>query len=183
MNAHARAGRVVLGHLTIRELGIADASACTAFGRQVDEGDVRRRFASGRLSLPHLVPALVGAGESDVAFGALDVVGTVFGVLNLAGVSAEAAEIALIVRSDVQRRGIGRALLTHAVDWARHRGISHVFGLVLAENDAMLALAVTTGFRRTRWDGLFVEVSPVPLSAAVRRRWRARPEPRGRSRD
>jgi acetyltransferase len=56
------------------------------------------------------------------------------------------AEFALVVRSDMHRRGLGRLLLAHLIEYARSRGISELFGDVLAENRPMLALCSQLGF-------------------------------------
>jgi acetyltransferase len=59
-----------------------------------------------------------------------------------------AAEFALLVRQDCGRLGLGRALLGALIEHARRRGIGRVWGIVLAENTAMLELARAMGFRR-----------------------------------
>jgi acetyltransferase len=56
------------------------------------------------------------------------------------------AEFAIVVRSDMHRRGLGRLLLAHLIEYARNRGISELFGDVLAENRPMLALCSQLGF-------------------------------------
>lgn len=57
------------------------------------------------------------------------------------------AEFALVVRSDLQRQGLGRLLLAKLVTYARGHGTQRLAGLVLRENLGMLALARTLGFR------------------------------------
>ena len=56
------------------------------------------------------------------------------------------AEFSIIVRSDIQRRGLGSALMQRLLDYAASRGIAEVWGQVLAENQGMLALARRLGF-------------------------------------
>ena len=56
------------------------------------------------------------------------------------------AEFAIVVRSDIHRRGLGQLLLAQLVTYARTRGISELFGDVLAENQAMLGLCAKLGF-------------------------------------
>jgi acetyltransferase len=56
------------------------------------------------------------------------------------------AEFALVVRSDVQRRGLGALLLDRLLVYAKERGITRVWGDVLADNHAMLALVRKRGF-------------------------------------
>ena len=56
------------------------------------------------------------------------------------------AEFAIVVRSDMHRRGLGRLLLARLIEYARRRGISELFGDVLAANRPMLALCSQLGF-------------------------------------
>jgi RimJ/RimL family protein N-acetyltransferase len=56
------------------------------------------------------------------------------------------AEFAIIVGGDLKRHGLGRYLLTRAQEWARKKGIAVLYGLVLDDNSAMLALARGMGF-------------------------------------
>ncbi|MCK6626867.1 MAG: GNAT family N-acetyltransferase [Anaerolineae bacterium] len=50
------------------------------------------------------------------------------------------AEVAIVVRDDFQRKGVGRALLTQLAKVARERGITHFSGWVLAENVNLMKL-------------------------------------------
>jgi acetyltransferase len=56
------------------------------------------------------------------------------------------AEFAVTVRSDAKARGLGRIALERVVDYARRRGVEEVWGEVLADNEAMLALARASAF-------------------------------------
>ncbi len=56
------------------------------------------------------------------------------------------AEFAVIVRSDMQGHGIGRLLMDRILAYAKSRGIAEIWGNVLSENDAMLALGRELGF-------------------------------------
>jgi acetyltransferase len=58
----------------------------------------------------------------------------------------EEAEFALTVRDDVTGRGFGPLLLRRLIDYARERGIGEIFGHVLRENIAMLAICRSLGF-------------------------------------
>jgi acetyltransferase len=58
----------------------------------------------------------------------------------------EKAEYAVMVRSDLKGQGLGFQLMTEILDYARARGIKRVFGDVLRENRAMLAMAAELGF-------------------------------------
>jgi acetyltransferase len=59
----------------------------------------------------------------------------------------ERGEFAILVRTDLHRRGIGRLLLTRLIDYARSRGLVRLFGHALRENEAMLALCEALGVR------------------------------------
>jgi acetyltransferase len=73
------------------------------------------------------------------------------------------AEFAVTVRSDLKGRGIGRFMLTHLIDEARRRGLSEIFGDILEENAAMLALSRELGFT----------LAPIAESPAIIRAVRA----------
>jgi acetyltransferase len=56
------------------------------------------------------------------------------------------AEFALTVRDDVTGGGLGPLLMRRLIDYARERGIGEIFGHVLRENIAMLAICRALGF-------------------------------------
>jgi acetyltransferase len=58
----------------------------------------------------------------------------------------ERAEFAIVVRDDLIRRGIGRRLMDRIIRYGRERGLSAIFGMVLAENRAMIELCRRLGF-------------------------------------
>jgi acetyltransferase len=65
----------------------------------------------------------------------------------------ETAELAIVVRSDLKRRGLGTHLLRKAIDYCRRRGTKELAGDVLAGNEAMLELARRfPGFAMARSD-------------------------------
>jgi acetyltransferase len=57
----------------------------------------------------------------------------------------DTSEFAILVRSDVHRRGLGRALLEKAIDYSRSRGSATLIGQINAQNEPMLALARRCG--------------------------------------
>ena len=61
----------------------------------------------------------------------------------------ERAEFAILVRSDLKGKGLGRILLSKLVGYCRSRGIAEVWGEVLAGNVRMLSLARDLGFAAT----------------------------------
>ena len=72
-------------------------------------------------------------------------------MLGVARIIADAdnrrGEFAVTVRSDLQRHGLGRALMLRLLAYARDRGLAEVWGHVLAENSGMIALAKDLGFQ------------------------------------
>jgi acetyltransferase len=63
------------------------------------------------------------------------------------------AEFAIAVGDAWQKEGIGAALLEHSIHIAKERGIQFIWGVVLAENKGMLALARSHGFIVKRGGG------------------------------
>ena len=62
--------------------------------------------------------------------------------------SRHVADLGLMVAAGHRRRGIGKALLRQAVEWARASGIRKLELHVFPHNDAALALYESVGFRR-----------------------------------
>jgi acetyltransferase len=60
------------------------------------------------------------------------------------------AELGIIVRSDMQRQGLGRILADKMIRYCRERGIQEIVGTVLSDNKRMLSLADKLGFVRVR---------------------------------
>ena len=86
------------------------------------------------------------------------------------GDEPSAADVAVTVLDDYQRRGIGRMLLEVLAVSARSRGIGDFHFDVLAENEAMLGLLGSLGAVRTGQNGvvhLVLEVSRVPAPDMV----------------
>jgi len=59
-------------------------------------------------------------------------------------------EFAVVVGDPWQGNGVGVALMEHLIGIARERGVESIWGLVLAENTHMLALARKLGFAISR---------------------------------
>ena len=57
------------------------------------------------------------------------------------------AEYGILIRSDTKGAGLGRRLMTKMIDFLRGRGTQRLMAIVLAENTAMLELAVKLGFQ------------------------------------
>ncbi|QEX20943.1 hypothetical protein FRZ61_08630 [Hypericibacter adhaerens] len=128
---------------------LMDRSALCRFLHRLAPGDLRQRFGG---ALPSRDPAAtlrrLGIGDPRTEiFLALEPTGEVAAVAGLAAVSAEAAETALIVRSDLQQQGIGAALLGHMIRHACERGLASLQAHVLHENVAACRLVRKLGFR------------------------------------
>jgi acetyltransferase len=76
----------------------------------------------------------------------------------------EKAEFALTVRDDVTGKGFGPLLMRRLIDYARERGIGEIFGHVLRENGAMLAMCRSLGFEEhTDPDDPAIKLVRLPL--------------------
>lgn len=103
-------------------------------------------------------------GRSGEMIWVLEEGGAICAMAHLVRLSPEQAEIALIVRSDRQRRGIGERLLRTTFARAMRHDLKTLTALVLYENTAMLRLARVRGAHIHRLD--------------CRARARTRPRPR-----
>jgi acetyltransferase len=139
-----------LADVSIRRLRPDDVAAYLRFARRLAPEDIRLRF--GRLLRWRDACArdMLDTGE---AFAAFDARGEIVGVARLVE-----GEIALAVRSDLKRRGIGRRLLGHLVAHAVAHGMTRLSGYFLAENRPALALAHRAGFRLEGNYGSLVEL-------------------------
>ena len=61
----------------------------------------------------------------------------------------ERTEFAIIVRSDIKGRGLGRILLQMMIEYCSRRGTKEMVGQVLRDNEVMLALTSQIGFTRS----------------------------------
>ncbi len=68
------------------------------------------------------------------------------------------AEFALVVGDAHQGQGLGRHLMQRLIAVARERGVRRLYGLVLRENEPMLALVRALGFRAAPSEGEVVRV-------------------------
>ena len=74
----------------------------------------------------------------------------------------EAAEFAIIVRSDLKRRGLGLLLMHKIIRYCRSRGTRRLVGQVLPDNANMLRLAHECGFETGAVDADGIELT-LPL--------------------
>lgn len=134
--------------IELRPIRPGDAASLMQFASRTRASDLRMRFhgavsqisettATRLCQIDYDREMVLVAQEADAAFS---------GVVRLVfDPDFEAAEMAIIVRSDVQRQGLGQMLLEEALRYARLRGAKRVFGEVLSDNVATLQLARKVG--------------------------------------
>lgn len=142
----------------IRELMPADSGACEAFFNRLEAADIGARYASRRFSLDYFLPKPVGKVDG-MAFAAFDSAQELLGVVNLALLGPRSAEIAVIVRSDRKRRGIGRRLVAHALEWADAHCIVETVAYASVGNQAVLALLDLFGFAIPAASSPYLEIT------------------------
>jgi len=136
------------GEFRLRPVRPEDAQAFVAFAGRITPEDMRMRFLSPMRELPPSLLARLTQIDYDreMAFVLLDKDNAVAGVARLAAdPDGQRAEFAVISRSDLKGHGIGHLLMDRLVAYARSRGIAELFGDILAENTAMLALCHDLG--------------------------------------
>ncbi|WP_424932184.1 GNAT family N-acetyltransferase [Amaricoccus macauensis] len=135
---------------TFRPVRPADALLYPDFLANVSPEDIRMRFMSPRTSFPEEMALKMTQldYDRDMAFVAIAPDGRMAGVSRMASdPSRKAAEYALLVRSDLAGRGLGRTLMTHLIEYARAQGYEKLDGIILSENHGMLRLVEKLGFR------------------------------------
>jgi acetyltransferase len=142
---------VTIGAVRLRAIRPEDAPALARLAGDLTPEDARMRFFTPMRSLGAAALARLTQIDYDreMAFIAYaeEVPDRLLGVARLAADPDNIrAEFALVVRSDSHRRGLGRLLLSRLIAYAQGRGISELFGDVLAENQAMLGLCTKLGF-------------------------------------
>lgn len=118
---------------------------------QVTPDDLRLRFFAPIKDFSHafiarLVQIDYARAMAFVAIGPAS--GALLGVVRLhADANYESGEYAILLRSDMKGRGLGRKLMDLMIAYARSEGLRRIEGQVLAENAPMLTLCKELGFR------------------------------------
>ncbi len=86
------------------------------------------------------------AGEWGTVFIALDAHQRVIGYIGIHPHSEYGHVIGMLVDRNFRGRGVGNALLTQALSWAKNRGLSDVSLLVFPHNEPAIALYRKFGF-------------------------------------
>ena len=100
-----------------------------------------RRYLKALRRYPHAAVFVVETDDGEI-------VGRLSVARDQHPASAHVADLGLMVAAGWRRRGIGRALLVQAVEWARARGVSKLELHVFPHNDAAIALYEQFGFER-----------------------------------
>ena len=132
--------------VTLRPVRPEDEPAHSEFITRLSPEDSRFRFFHYVRSMPHTQLARLTQIDYDreMAFVATrrgpkgeETIGV---VRTVADPENETAELSIVVRSDLKRRGLGSHLLRKAIEYCRSRGTKELAGDVLEGNDAMLEL-------------------------------------------
>jgi acetyltransferase len=150
------------GELVVtRSLSESDWDMIRAFVRNIEQNDLRLRFG-GAIDF-HDEDSLrrrfgVNPNSGEIAW-LLDERSSIAGISHRVLVSQFEAEIALIVRSDLKRRGIGTRMLNSLIRRSTEERLQTLSAFILHENRAMLNLARKAGFVARATLGFNVELA------------------------
>jgi len=156
--------------MLLRPIRPEDALAYARFIEATQAPDLRLRFFTLVRSLPagDLARHTQIDYQREMAFVAVQrdgraagqIAGEVRAFVYPGGVTAE---FAILVRSDVKRRGLGRALLAKMIDYCRASGQTELIGQILPQNAAMIALARRCGMQVETVPGASVAIAHIAL--------------------
>jgi acetyltransferase len=148
--------------LLIRPVRADDAPGFVEGAKRCSSEDLRFRFLT---SFQHLSEKLLAQltqidYEQHMAFVVEGLKGDIMAVTRLVRDGyKKSAEYAIIVRTDLQKQGLGTLAQKLLLDYASSLGIKEVWGLMDTENRRALNLATKLGFSRAFQFGLpFVRV-------------------------
>jgi acetyltransferase len=134
----------------VRPVRPEDEPLYVDFFKKVTPEDLRLRFFAKVKDFSHAFIARLTQIDYSraMAFAALEqATGELLGVVRIhADANHEEGEYAILLRSDLKGRGLGWALMSLMVDYAREEGLRRVKGQVLRENTTMLAMCEGLGF-------------------------------------
>jgi acetyltransferase len=152
----------------LRAIRPDDAAAYSTFIARIDEADLRLRFARplNGWSERSIARYTNLDFDRDVAFVAVRLSepgrGEIVGEVRTFGYpDAATAEFAIIVRSDMKRRGLGRSLMEHVIRHATVNGLE-LIGQIATHNVAMIRLAERSGMEVEREAGSDFAVAHLP---------------------
>ncbi len=139
-----------IGQILIRPVRPQDEVLYKSFFAKISSDDVRLRFFTPRVNLTHRFLARLTQIDyaREMAFVAISMKdGELLGVVQLVlDPDLQHGEYGIIVRSDVQGRGLGWQMMKHLIEYARHHGVREISGVVLAANSTMVDMARQLGF-------------------------------------
>ncbi|WP_018700640.1 bifunctional acetate--CoA ligase family protein/GNAT family N-acetyltransferase [Amorphus coralli] len=142
--------------LEVHPIRPEDEPAYKAFLESIDPEDLRLRFFAPLRHIGHAMLARLTQLDyaRAMAFVAKDPrTGAIQGSVRLhADPDHRIGEYAILLRSELKGQGLGWALMSLIIEYARADGLQEIVGEVLRENTTMLALCTALGF----------EVKPVP---------------------
>lgn len=138
--------------LLIRPVRPDDTAGYVAAAKHCSIEDLRFRLLNGIRSVSQALIAKFTEidYEQTMAFVAEGVKGDIMAATRLVRDGCKkSAEYAIIVRTDLQKQGLGTLMQNLIIDYAVELGLSEVWGLIDSENRKALKLADRLGFRRT----------------------------------
>ena len=157
--------------ITLQPIRPEDEPEHAAFFARLDADDIALRFFGATRTFDHARLARFTQVDYDREMAFIATASAAGGRAETLGVARavsdpdnDAAEFAVIVRSDLKGQGLGRLLMDKIVRYCRARGLRELNGDVLARNTAMLALARSLGFSRA----LAVEEGSVRVRLSLR---------------
>ncbi|WP_373499656.1 GNAT family N-acetyltransferase [Desulfococcus sp.] len=161
------------GRLLIRPIRPEDEPAFCDLFASLSLEEVRLRFFRYMKLISHSLAARLTQIDYDrqMAFVLSDIPPheakpQIYGVVHVdMDPDNEAAEFAIMVRSDMTGMGLGSLLMRRIIEYCRRRGVAEIYGDVLMDNKPMLALSRSLGFRaELSRDDLGAVVVRLPLS-------------------
>lgn len=138
--------------LLIRPVRVDDTAGYVAAATYCSIEDIRFRLLNG---IRQVSQALIARFteidyEQTMAFVAENVRGDLLAAARLVRDHClRSAEFAIIVRTDLQKQGLGTLMQKRVLDYATELGLSEVWGLIDTENRKALSLMDRLGFART----------------------------------
>jgi acetyltransferase len=145
----ARVDVAGLGSVLLRPIRPDDERLYPDFFARVSLADTRLRFFAPKAEASHKFLARLTQIDyaREMAFVAIAPDGALLGVARfIADPDFERGEYAVLVRSDLKGRGLGWALMTHLIAYARAAGLGEIYGDILHENATMIAMCRDLGF-------------------------------------
>ncbi|MBL0143728.1 MAG: bifunctional acetate--CoA ligase family protein/GNAT family N-acetyltransferase [Betaproteobacteria bacterium] len=154
----------------LRPIRPEDARLYAEFIARTDSPDILFRFFTLIRQLParDLARYTQIDYDRDMAFVAVDCVsrdgGQIVGEVRAFRYPDSAtAEFAILVRSDMKQRGLGRALLQKMIAYCRASGVQELIGQIRSENRAMIVLAQRCGMTVEAQPGMSIAVAHLDL--------------------